>query len=92
MRSVDSERSKTLRNLITLTPWRASVQRILTLQRGQYHRTDRVLPTERGGLLTMDNAVDTNAGWIKLKTTFGNSHRTLWPGQLYQPTGALTLP
>jgi multidrug efflux system membrane fusion protein len=36
---------------------------------------------DRGTLLTVDNAIDTSTGTIKLKATFPNAHRTLWPGQ-----------
>lgn len=42
---------------------------------------DNTTELERGALLTPDNAIDTTTGSIKLKATFGNSHRTLWPGQ-----------
>ena len=34
-----------------------------------------------GTLLTVDNAIDTSTGTIKLKTTFPNMDDRLWPGQ-----------
>jgi multidrug efflux system membrane fusion protein len=34
-----------------------------------------------GSLTFVDNSVDTATGTIKLKATFANPHRTLWPGQ-----------
>jgi multidrug efflux system membrane fusion protein len=43
----------------------------------------------RGELSLIDNAVDTNTGTIKLKATFGNQDRMLWPGQFV--TVVLTL-
>jgi membrane fusion protein, multidrug efflux system len=43
----------------------------------------------RGTLSVIDNTVDTNTGTIKLKATFANSERTLWPGQFVNV--ALTL-
>jgi multidrug efflux system membrane fusion protein len=36
---------------------------------------------ESGKLTFMDNAVDTTTGTIRLKATFANANRTLWPGQ-----------
>jgi multidrug efflux system membrane fusion protein len=36
---------------------------------------------EEGKLQFIDNTVDTNTGTIKLKATFQNQHRQLWPGQ-----------
>src|SRR3984885_12178188 len=36
---------------------------------------------DRGVLLTPDNTIDTTTGTIKLKATFNNTHRKLWPGQ-----------
>jgi len=35
----------------------------------------------RGVLTVIDNAVDTNTGTIRLKATFDNHERLLWPGQ-----------
>ena len=35
----------------------------------------------RGLLSVIDNVVDTNSGTIRLKATFDNSDRVLWPGQ-----------
>ena len=34
-----------------------------------------------GQLQTIDNQIDTSTGTIKLKATFGNDKRALWPGQ-----------
>ena len=36
---------------------------------------------DRGTLLTPDNTIDASTGTIKLKATFPNAQRTLWPGQ-----------
>jgi len=36
---------------------------------------------ERGGITFIDNAVDTNTGTIRLKGTFANHEKKLWPGQ-----------
>ena len=36
---------------------------------------------DRGTLLTPDNTIDSTTGTIKLKATFANVRRTLWPGQ-----------
>jgi multidrug efflux system membrane fusion protein len=38
-------------------------------------------PPEQGVLSFLDNAVDTATGTIKIKGTFDNSRRRLWPGQ-----------
>jgi len=35
----------------------------------------------RGAVTFIDNAVDTTTGTIRLKATFGNQERRLWPGQ-----------
>jgi membrane fusion protein, multidrug efflux system len=43
-----------------------------------------------GELLTADNAIDTTTGTIKLKATFPNAQRTLWPGQFVE--ARLSLP
>jgi len=37
--------------------------------------------TAEGVLTVIDNSVDTNTGTIKLKATFSNEQRLLWPGQ-----------
>jgi membrane fusion protein, multidrug efflux system len=42
---------------------------------------DNTTELDRGVLLTPDNTIDTTTGTIKLKATFTNAHRTLWPGQ-----------
>jgi membrane fusion protein, multidrug efflux system len=42
---------------------------------------DNTTELDRGVLLTPDNTIDTTTGTIKLKATFANAHRTLWPGQ-----------
>jgi len=41
---------------------------------------------ETGDLTFIDNAVDMTTGTIKLKGTFANSNRKLWPGQFVQVT------
>lgn len=54
---------------------------------------------EKGLLPLVDNTVDTRTGTIRLRATFENSRRRLWPGQFVQvelplgmATGALTVP
>ncbi len=41
---------------------------------------NREAPPPRGVLTLIDNAVDTTTGTIKLKATFDNAERLLWPG------------
>lgn len=41
---------------------------------------------ERGTLSFVDNAVDKTTGTIKLKSTFANAERRLWPGQFVKVT------
>jgi multidrug efflux system membrane fusion protein len=43
--------------------------------------SDNATELDRGVLLTPDNTIDATTGTIKLKATFTNVHRTLWPGQ-----------
>ncbi len=43
-------------------------------------------PPETGVLTFVDNAVDPTTGTIKLKGTFANSNRALWPGQYVRVT------
>lgn len=45
----------------------------------------------RGQLTFIDNAVDTTTGTIKLKGTFANSDRRLWPGQFVDVILTLTM-
>lgn len=45
---------------------------------------------ERGTLTFVDNAVDPTTGTIKLKGTFPNPERRLWPGQFVRVTLRLT--
>ena len=45
---------------------------------------------ERGYLSFVDNTVDPSTGTIKLKGTFTNSERALWPGQFVRVTLRLT--
>jgi len=54
---------------------------------------------ESGTLTFVDNAVDNNTGTIRLKSTFANGARRLWPGQfvnvvltLSSRTGAVVVP
>ena len=49
---------------------------------------DNKTELDRGTLLTPDNTIDVNTGTIKLKATFPNAHRTLWPGQFVNVTVA----
>lgn len=46
--------------------------------------------SESGRVAFIDNAVDPTTGTIKLKATFVNSDRALWPGQFLQVTLDLT--
>jgi multidrug efflux system membrane fusion protein len=45
------------------------------------YASDNRTELDRGVLLTPDNTIDVTTGTIKLKATFPNAHRTLWPGQ-----------
>lgn len=45
---------------------------------------------EEGELSFIDNAVDRTTGTIKLKGTFGNGNRRLWPGQFVKAVLKLT--
>jgi multidrug efflux system membrane fusion protein len=42
---------------------------------------DNKTELDRGVLLTPDNTIDATTGTIKLKATFANRQRALWPGQ-----------
>ena len=41
-------------------------------------------PPVTGGLTFIDNAVDTTTGTVRLKATFENADRALWPGQFVE--------
>jgi membrane fusion protein, multidrug efflux system len=45
------------------------------------YASDNLTELDRGVLLTPDNTIDITTGTIKLKATFPNAHKTLWPGQ-----------
>jgi membrane fusion protein, multidrug efflux system len=45
---------------------------------------------ERGVITFLDNAVDTNTGTIRLKGTFANREKKLWPGQFVNIVLTLT--
>ena len=45
------------------------------------HGSDDKTLLDNGKLLTIDNTIDSTTGTIKLKATFANARRTLWPGQ-----------
>jgi multidrug efflux system membrane fusion protein len=45
----------------------------------------------RGAVTFTDNAVDTTTGTIRLKATFGNQERRLWPGQFVNVSMTLVL-
>jgi multidrug efflux system membrane fusion protein len=47
-------------------------------------------PAEQGELSFLDNAVDTATGTIKIKGTFANKGRRLWPGQFVNVALTLT--
>jgi membrane fusion protein, multidrug efflux system len=48
-------------------------------------------PSETGKLSFIDNQVDTETGTIRLKATFDNTDRRLWPGQFVQVILKLTV-
>jgi multidrug efflux system membrane fusion protein len=63
------------------------------------YSSDDKTELDRGTLLTIDNAIDTATGTIKLKATFPNIASHLWPGQfvntrllLGTAKGAVTVP
>jgi len=45
------------------------------------YSSDDTTELDRGTLLTVDNAIDSTTGTIKLKATFPNEASHLWPGQ-----------
>jgi len=45
----------------------------------------------QGRLSFVDNAIDTSTGTIKLKATFPNERRQLWPGQIVEATLRLSV-
>jgi multidrug efflux system membrane fusion protein len=45
------------------------------------YASDNKTELDRGVLLTADNSIDATTGTIKLKATFANTQRALWPGQ-----------
>ncbi len=47
-------------------------------------------PAEQGVISFLDNMVDTTTGTIKLKGTFANRQRKLWPGQFVNVVLTLT--
>jgi multidrug efflux system membrane fusion protein len=47
-------------------------------------------PVEQGEISFLDNAVDTTTGTIKIKGTFANKERRLWPGQFVNVVLTLT--
>jgi multidrug efflux system membrane fusion protein len=48
------------------------------------------LPPVKGNLTFIDNAVDATTGTIKLKATFDNAEKSLWPGQFVKVSLFLT--
>ena len=59
-------------------------------------KVDAVIPDdakgpESGTISFLDNAVDTATGTIRLKGTFANAGRTLWPGQYVNVVLTLTI-
>ncbi|MEW6715424.1 MAG: efflux RND transporter periplasmic adaptor subunit [Nitrospirota bacterium] len=53
-------------------------------------KTEGDIHPEEGILTFVDNAVDTTTGTIKLKATFDNKERHLWPGQFVDVVITLT--
>ena len=51
-----------------------------TLTVTAYSQDDK-LELSHGELLTVDNAIDTSTGTIRIKAVFGNADDRLWPGQ-----------
>jgi multidrug efflux system membrane fusion protein len=51
---------------------------------------DNAAAKETGELTFTDNAVDATTGTIKMKATFGNADRQLWPGQFVRVVVRLT--
>ena len=45
------------------------------------YASDDTRELDHGTLLTIDNAIDTATGTIRLKATFPNANNQLWPGQ-----------
>jgi multidrug efflux system membrane fusion protein len=45
------------------------------------YASDNKTELDRGVLLTPDNTIDITTGSIRLKASFTNDHRALWPGQ-----------
>jgi multidrug efflux system membrane fusion protein len=45
-----------------------------------------VLPPTAGSITFVDNAVDQTTGTVKVKASFGNTDRRLWPGQFLNVT------
>jgi multidrug efflux system membrane fusion protein len=45
------------------------------------YSSDDKTELDRGTLMTVDNAIDSTTGTIKLKATFPNANSHLWPGQ-----------
>lgn len=63
------------------------------------YTSDDKTELDKGTLLTLDNAIDSTTGTIKLKATFPNARSQLWPGQfvnarllLGTDAGVLTVP
>jgi multidrug efflux system membrane fusion protein len=63
-------------NLPRITPAMAKAR----LEVEAYASDDTTL-LDKGTLITVDNAIDTSTGTIKLKATFPNERQALWPGQ-----------
>jgi multidrug efflux system membrane fusion protein len=61
-----------------------------TLQVRARPQDDANAAEEAGDLTFVDNSVDTTTGTIKLKGTFRNANRQLWPGQFVRVTLRLT--
>lgn len=69
----------------------AAIRRISAARKMQVTAAPQDSPGQaaRGELTVIDNSVDTTTGTIKLKATFANEKRLLWPGQFVNV--ALTL-
>jgi multidrug efflux system membrane fusion protein len=71
----------------------AAVKKYMTGGRLQVRarpQDDPLAPEQVGSLTFVDNAVDPSTGTIKLKGTFPNTERKLWPGEFVRVTLRLT--
>jgi multidrug efflux system membrane fusion protein len=80
---------------VTFTVPEKEMQEIRSYLSGGTLKVEAVIPNdpkgpETGAISFLDNTVDTATGTIKLKGTFANKTRRLWPGQFVNVTLTLT--